>query len=368
MHDTARCLGYPSDSSREARECARGTSCRGRHPRRAGQARPGRILPLCFRSWPVRLVPVTLHAPRQHSASVRGGPTSSMLSPSVGVGHSPLAVGLGPSAGLLVGVPDRRLVSPLSSPRACSGAGPGWHGCGWNAVSAVLSEGPAPWRWTLHLRSPLGGHRGGGSPAARVRDFLLSRLAGVGHCSLAVGLGSSAGLLVGVPDRRPVSPLSSPRACSGRVRAGTVAGGSPSAPYCLSVWRRGAGPCSCAVRWAVTVVADRQRRAAAPVTGTPRRARPASWSERHRGCAFVQVAVSSNRASGRPGQVGHWAATVSSPIQAATGQLTRGRWRSSRMRYQLSPPASNAGAPGAGRTRTRMLALAGPRSRSDHGS
>jgi hypothetical protein len=92
----------------------------------------------------------------------------------------------------------------------------------------------------------------------------------------------------------------------GRVRAGTVAGGSPSAPYCLRVWRRGAGPCSCTVRWADTLVADRQRRrrAAALVTGTPGRARPASWSERHRGCAFGQVAVSPNRASGRPGQVG----------------------------------------------------------------
>jgi hypothetical protein len=149
---------------RAARECARESSCR-----RAGQARPGRILPLCLRSWSVRLVPVTLHAPSQYSASVSGGPTSSMLSPSVGVGHSPLAVGLGPSAGLLVGVPDRRPVSPLSSPRACSGAGPGWHGCGWIAVSAALSEGPAPWRWSLFGRcpSPVGRRRGDGSPAAR---------------------------------------------------------------------------------------------------------------------------------------------------------------------------------------------------------
>jgi hypothetical protein len=186
-----RCLGYPSYSYRAARECDRETSC-GHHPRRAGQAR---ILPLCLRSWPVRLVPVTLHASSQYSASVRGGPTSSMISPSVGVGHSPLAIGLGPSAGLLVGVPDRRPVSPLSSPRACSGVGPGWHGCGWIAVSAALSESPAPGRWTPHSRCPLGRHCGGGSPAARVRDFLLSLLAGVGHCSLAIGLGSSAGLL-----------------------------------------------------------------------------------------------------------------------------------------------------------------------------
>jgi hypothetical protein len=55
MHDTARCLGYPSDSSRAARECARETSC-GRHPRRP--VRLGRVgyFPLCLRSWPVRLL------------------------------------------------------------------------------------------------------------------------------------------------------------------------------------------------------------------------------------------------------------------------------------------------------------------------
>ncbi len=66
-----------------------------------------------------------------------------MLSPLACVGHCSLAVGHGPSAGLPVGVPDRLPVSPLSSPRACSGAGPGWHGCGWIAASAVLSEGLA---------------------------------------------------------------------------------------------------------------------------------------------------------------------------------------------------------------------------------
>ncbi len=40
MHDTARCLGYPSDSTRAARERARETTC-GRPLRRAGQARLG---------------------------------------------------------------------------------------------------------------------------------------------------------------------------------------------------------------------------------------------------------------------------------------------------------------------------------------
>ncbi len=70
----------------------------------------------------------------------------------------------------------------------------------------------------------------------------------------------------------------------GRVRAGTVAGGSPSAPYCLRVRRRGASDWSLLVRCplgrhGVTVVADRQRRAAAPVTETPGRVRLVSWSE-----------------------------------------------------------------------------------------
>jgi hypothetical protein len=83
------------------------------------------------------------------------------------VGHCSLAIGHGSSAGLLVGVLDRLPVSPLSSSRACSGAGSGWHGCGWIAVSAVYSEGLAPWRRPLLVHCPLGRHRGGGSPAAR---------------------------------------------------------------------------------------------------------------------------------------------------------------------------------------------------------
>jgi hypothetical protein len=60
MHDTARCLGYPSDSSRAAREWARETSC-GRH--RCGPVGPSgvrrralhlRSRPVLRTSWPVR--------------------------------------------------------------------------------------------------------------------------------------------------------------------------------------------------------------------------------------------------------------------------------------------------------------------------
>ncbi len=169
--------------------------------------------------------------------------------PSVGTGHSPIAVGLGPSAGPLV-VPDRRPVSPLSSPRTCSGAGPGRHGCGWIAVSAALSEGPAPWCWNLHLRSPLGRHRGGGSPAARGRNFPSyffssgwRRALLTSHWPLGCLPGCSSACRVAGPYRHC-------RLCGravGRVRAGTVAGGSPSAPFCLRV------PSPAPWRWSLLV-------------------------------------------------------------------------------------------------------------------
>jgi hypothetical protein len=323
-----RCLGYPSDSSRAARECACETSC-GRHPRRASQARQGRI---GLRSWPVLLVQVTLHAPSQYSASVRGGPTSSMLFPSVGVGHSPLAIGLGSSAGLLVCVPDRLPVSPLSSPRAYSGAGQGWHGCGWIAVSAVLTEVPAPGRWTPHLRSPLGRHCGGGSPAARVRDFLLSLLAGVGHCSLAIGLGPSAGLLVGVLDRRPVSPLSSPRACSG-AGSGWHCCGWIAVSAVLS---RGPAPW----RWSLLVLCPLGRHCGG---GSPSARGCAGHADTGPGAACqlvrgqVDLKVGPRAAPGGHGQVTN---------QSATGSLTRCRWYCSRMRCRLSPKRLGRRGPG----------------------
>jgi hypothetical protein len=89
------------------------------------------------------------------------------LSLRVGVGQCSLAIGHGSTAGLIVGVLDRRLVSPLPSSRACSGAGSGWHGCGWITVSAVLSKGLAQWRRPLLVCCLLSRHRGGGLLAAR---------------------------------------------------------------------------------------------------------------------------------------------------------------------------------------------------------
>jgi hypothetical protein len=209
MHDTARCLRHPSDSSWAAREWARETF-RGRRPAQppqprlhpssappslhpvacaAGRGAPRPGLSLSSANGPGPLVwpePVAPPTSSQYSASVRGGPPTSLLSPLAGIGHCPLAIGHGPSAGLLVSVLDRRPISPLSSPRACSGAGPGWHGCGWIAVSAVLSEGPAPWRWAPLVLCPLGRHRGGRSPLASGARLRRSR----GH---RAGRGQSAG-------------------------------------------------------------------------------------------------------------------------------------------------------------------------------
>jgi hypothetical protein len=78
------------------------------------------------------------------AASLSPRPCGSTLSHLAGVGQCPLAIGHGRLVGLLAGVPDRRPVSPLSSTSACSGAGSGWHGCGWIADSAVNSEGLVP--------------------------------------------------------------------------------------------------------------------------------------------------------------------------------------------------------------------------------
>jgi hypothetical protein len=161
---------------------------------RAGQAQPGRSLPSAI--GPGRLVgpePVAPLASSQYSASVRGGLPTLLLSPLAGIGHCPLAIGHGPSAGLLVGVLDCGPVSPLSSPRACSGSGASWlarlrvdrrqrrsvGGSGAVALgpACALSAGPSPW-WRIasgaRLRRSLGHRAGrdqsaGPSSPARVR-------------------------------------------------------------------------------------------------------------------------------------------------------------------------------------------------------
>ena len=92
------------------------------------------------------------------------------------------------------------------------------------------------------------------APVAQVSRSLLwfnprpcgSTLAGVGQCPTAIGHGCPAGLRAGVPDRRPVSPLSSSLGAVGRARAGAAVRGSPSAPFFSGARRRSEPALSCA--------------------------------------------------------------------------------------------------------------------------
>ena len=70
MHDTARCLGYPSDSTRAARERARETIS-GSHLDRAGQARMGWTLPPQAPAAP-QLAPVAHLSPPWLNSRPRG--------------------------------------------------------------------------------------------------------------------------------------------------------------------------------------------------------------------------------------------------------------------------------------------------------
>jgi hypothetical protein len=207
MHDTARCLGYPSDSSRAARERARETSC-WRHPCRAGQARPGRTLP------PSALAHgqcgfSTGQCGLAHCAC--GLPLSTLparvacLHHLAGVGHCSLAIGHGCTVGLPLGVLDRQPVSPLPSTSACSGAGSGWHGCWWISFSASPRRaGQArPGQILPPLPSLLACAASTLACAASLfaRVACLSHLAGVGHCSLAIDHGCSVELAPSVVSR-----------------------------------------------------------------------------------------------------------------------------------------------------------------------
>ena len=84
---------------------------------------------------------------------------------------------------------------------------------------------------------------------------LLSHLAGVGKCPLAIGHGCLVGLLAGVLDRRPVSPLSSTLACSG---AGSGWHGrrqiADSTMFLGGLATGGVDPLLCANSWSVTVI------------------------------------------------------------------------------------------------------------------
>ncbi len=171
MHDTARCLGYLSDSMRAARERARAATY-GYHLRWTCQAQPGWVpppavaaasplLPLrtcgsilrpcgsTLRSSPLWLItsPVRLNPSPHRPCGPALRSSSSPLSHLAGVGDCPLANGYWCLVGLLAGMLDRRPVSPLQSTSACSGAGSGWHGRhgrGQIADSTVHLEGLAP--------------------------------------------------------------------------------------------------------------------------------------------------------------------------------------------------------------------------------
>jgi hypothetical protein len=154
-------------------------------------------------------------------------PCGSPLSHLAGVGQCPLANGHGCLVGLLVGVLDRRPVSPLPSTSACSGAGSGWHGCGWIADSAVYfaglvpvapararacSAGPPPvWRIASVAR------------LRRSRGYRTERglIAGRHHCGCALGQTG------GQPEPGPVGARSSLTNVRARSRVGLATVESP---------------------------------------------------------------------------------------------------------------------------------------------
>jgi hypothetical protein len=127
MHDTARCLGYPSDSSRAARERAQEATC-SRHLRWTGQEQPGWAppplviaaspplpSPLRLNSSSVWLNPSLLARVAQLFASVvqlfAPGPCASALLPCgsplshlAGVGQCPLAIGYGYHCGCALSI------------------------------------------------------------------------------------------------------------------------------------------------------------------------------------------------------------------------------------------------------------------------
>jgi hypothetical protein len=70
MHDTARCLGYPSDSTCAARERAREATC-GHHPRWTGLAQPGRAAPTPAIATTTPL-PLASSSPARPDSSLRG--------------------------------------------------------------------------------------------------------------------------------------------------------------------------------------------------------------------------------------------------------------------------------------------------------
>jgi hypothetical protein len=191
MHDTARCFGYPSDSSRTARkrawdaalrrESALITSSRQRAPtpppppplapratgRGAARSGPGRPGPAGSSPPPPPLAPCAAGRGADRLGPVRPGRAGhhlrhrrrppvrpgrcSLCSPSPGRRRAlPISQWSWVSALLPVGAPDRRHASPLMSPQgAAVGRGPGWRGRGWIAIS-TFQRAAVPWSQAYH--------------------------------------------------------------------------------------------------------------------------------------------------------------------------------------------------------------------------
>jgi hypothetical protein len=139
MHETARCFGYPSDSTRAARERAREATCE-HCLRRFGPVRPGRASsttqvtprrpkPLWLFSSLRRLSPLWLNSSLRHLSPPWLNSSLLRLSPLwLNSGRRralPTSQWPWVSSRAAAGVLDRRPVSPLSSTSACSGAGSG---------------------------------------------------------------------------------------------------------------------------------------------------------------------------------------------------------------------------------------------------
>jgi hypothetical protein len=202
---TARCLGYPSDSMCAARERV-----------------PGDIL---------------------HSPPPRwlGSPLS--LSNSLS--------------------PGRRRRSAIQ-PRALGGQ---------SGALAIASDQTRPQRRCRRHRRAAGGGTGPAGTAGGYRRAVCSlpHLAGVGGQPLANGYGRSAGTARGsARSNRATASLPLSSACSGgRAWAGTVRGWKSRRVVFMEGQCRGTALRPCVFSWAAAGVADRQRHAASPVSGSP---------------------------------------------------------------------------------------------------
>jgi hypothetical protein len=147
MHETARCFGYPSDSTRTARERVREATC-GHRLRRSGPVRPGPGL-LHFR--------VTLRrSPPLHAASIpdhRGGGDDP-------AGLRARRAARGSAEGAVSAIRARRVREAKWSGREpCAGPGPGGGAArirGWAKTTAE--------RWNVAPRAHPGQRETGTSP------------------------------------------------------------------------------------------------------------------------------------------------------------------------------------------------------------